>query len=86
MLARERRRIPIGEVVRIFESVSRRAGSTDSADSPLAERVVLPLWIDLREAMMGELDAVTLEDLCHQRVPRGVVRERTEEWCAQFEI
>lgn len=86
VLARERRRIAVGEVVRLVESVSRRSESSDPADSPLAEQVVLPLWVDVREVMMRELDAVTLDDLCHRARARGVVRERTEDWRAQFEI
>ena len=85
MLARERRRILVGEVVRLVESVSHRTESPEQADSLLARHVVLPLWVDAREAIMRELDSVTLDDLCHRARAHGAVRGRAEEGRAQFE-
>ncbi|HZL60362.1 MAG TPA: Rrf2 family transcriptional regulator [Stellaceae bacterium] len=64
-LARERRRITLGEIVRVVRSL-------DSAEDPLVEdggaelgrRVVRPLWLELNEEVMTRLDGITIEDLC----------------------
>ncbi len=68
-LARERRRITVGEVVRVVDALDREADeeeAADSAGSELGQRVVRPLWNELREEMMLRLDAITLEDLCRR--------------------
>lgn len=64
-LARERRRITLGEIVRVVRSL-------DSAEDPLGDdggaelgrRVVRPLWQELNEEVMTRLDGITIEDLC----------------------
>lgn len=86
LLARERRRIPVGEVVPIAESVTRRTEPDEGPDSPITELVVYPLWQEVREAMMRELDAVSRDDLCHRAHARGATHARKDEWRAQFEI
>ncbi len=75
-LARERRRITVGEIVRVV------AGSepdndplTDGTGSDLATQVVRPLWADLRTDAMRRLDATTIDDLCAQANKAGVESE-----------
>jgi Rrf2 family transcriptional regulator, iron-sulfur cluster assembly transcription factor len=64
-LARERRRITLGEIVRVVHSLD---GSDDPLESDagaeLGRRVVRPLWLELQDEVMGRLDAITIEDLC----------------------
>jgi len=75
-LARERRRITLGEIVRVVQSL-------DGASDPLGEeggaelgrRVVRPLWMDLQEELMKRLDTVTIEELCSRAHKAGVAGE-----------
>jgi Rrf2 family protein len=72
-LARERRRITLGELVRIVRSL-------DGSDDPLMEdggaelgrRVVRPLWLELQDEVMKRLDDITIEDLCLRAHKVGV--------------
>lgn len=58
-LARERRRISAGDVVRALGS----AEVDDGAELP-AESVTAGLWERAESAMLAELDAMTIEQLC----------------------
>ena len=76
LLARERRRITIGEIAR---TVSQLEGG-DSEDepeqlSPLGERVLKPFWDDLQLDVVTRLDSVTIEDLCRRAQEAGVESE-----------
>src|SRR5690242_13118139 len=64
-LARERRRITIGEIVRIVRSMETAADPVeDPAGSVLGHKVVRPLWVELQEDCMTRLDSITIEDMC----------------------
>jgi Rrf2 family protein len=65
-LARERRRITASDIVRIAMSALEEDGSSPAPESWLAEAVVGPLVQRGTEAFLGELDKVTVEDLCQQ--------------------
>lgn len=75
-LARERRRISLGEIIRVVHAL-------DSAEDPLAEdagaelgrRVVRPLWYELNGEVMNRLDSITIEDLCLRAHKMGVAGE-----------
>ena len=64
-LARERRRITLGEIVQVVQTL-------DGAEDPLGEaggaergrRVVRPVWQELNLGVMKQLDSITIEDLC----------------------
>ncbi len=72
-LARERRRITVGEVVRVVEAASGGSGGEDDdVTSDLGREVVRPLWHELRTEMMRRLDEITLEDLCRRARRIGV--------------
>ncbi|GMV63859.1 MAG: putative HTH-type transcriptional regulator [Parvibaculum sp.] len=70
-LARERRRIPVGEVVRVV-------GAMEASDEPgaqpseLGARVIAPLWEDVQRQIMATLDDITIEDLCRKADEAGV--------------
>lgn len=74
-LARERRRITVGEIIRI---VRRLEGTADPASEPegseIGLKVVRPIWTEMRREMMERFDKLTVEELCeqarHQQVPR----------------
>jgi Rrf2 family protein len=74
-LARERRRISVGEIMRVVRDVE---GASDPVDethgSEIGIKVVRPIWIEMQREMMTRLDALTIEELCEkarkQKVPR----------------
>lgn len=71
-LAKERRRITVGEVVRVAESID--DGENDGPDgrSDLGARIVTPLIQSLQEELMTRLDAISIEDLCQRARSAGV--------------
>lgn len=63
-LARERRRITAGDIVRAAMSVTGEDGLPPLPESQLVDEVVGPVVKSAGEAFLGELDAITVEDLC----------------------
>lgn len=75
-LAKERRRISVGEIVRVVRAVEASADpSDDEAGSELGHTVVRPLWDTLQAEFMEKLDAVSIEDLCRHAQEKGIKRE-----------
>jgi Rrf2 family protein len=72
-LARERRRITAGDIVRIAMLALEEDGSSPVPESRLAEAVVAPLVQRGTEAFLAELDKVTVEDLCQKAQAESVV-------------
>ena len=73
ILARERRRITAGEVVRIVAAIDDdEQRDDDFAASSLGREVVRPLWREVEDVAMQRLDAVTLEELCRRARDQGV--------------
>lgn len=70
-LARERRRISIGEVVRIATSFD-SDGEDFSGGSEIGRRVVMPIIASLQEEVMQKLDQITIEDLCTKARENGL--------------
>ncbi len=78
-LARERRRITVGEIVRVVRSMESGADAMeDPAGSVLGHQVVRPLWLELQEDCMGRLDTTSIEDLCLRARKAGVASETGE--------
>lgn len=71
-LARERRRITVGDVARVVHEGEEADPLVDANCSPLADKVVRPLWRDVESGVMQQLDAITIEDLCNRAHARGV--------------
>lgn len=75
LLAKERRRVTLGEIVRTIAALEHETESNGYAsESSLGQRVIEPLLDDIQQEMMDRLDAVTIDDMCsqasHNRVPR----------------
>jgi Rrf2 family protein len=70
-LARERRRITVGEIVRAAGGDA-EAGPPAIGASDLARQVAAPFWVEAEAALMARLDAVTLEDLCARARAAGL--------------
>lgn len=77
VLARERRRISLGEIVRIVGEIDADdAGAIEAGSgSPLCCLVIAPLWQDLRAEMLARLDAISLDDLCRRASDAGIASE-----------
>jgi Rrf2 family protein len=71
-LARERRRISVGDVVRVAEAIDDGEVENPEPRSELGTRVVTPLIARLQDEVMKQLDAISIEDLCSQARTAGV--------------
>ena len=71
-LARERRRIAVGEVVRVVGAMEASDEPTTAQPSELGERVIAPLWQEVQSELMAKLDGITIEDLCRKAEEAGV--------------
>jgi Rrf2 family iron-sulfur cluster assembly transcriptional regulator len=70
-LARERRRISVGDVVRVAESIEDDE-EKHAPRSDLGMRIVAPFVATLQEELMVRLDSVSIEDLCRRARHEGV--------------
>jgi Rrf2 family iron-sulfur cluster assembly transcriptional regulator len=71
-LARERRRISVGDVVRVAESIEDVEEEKIRPRSDLGLRIVAPLIQSLQDDVMVRLDSVSIEDLCQRARNQGV--------------
>ena len=75
-LAMERRRISVGDIVRVVQKMEpRKKGDLDSDGSELGQTVIRPLWDELQVNLMVRLDETTIDDLCNRANSAGVVSE-----------
>lgn len=70
-LGRERRRITLGEIVRLVAGAN-SAEIADASGSELGQKVVRPLWMVLNDEVLARLDSLTLEDLCRNARESGI--------------
>jgi Rrf2 family iron-sulfur cluster assembly transcriptional regulator len=64
-LARERRRISVGEIVRVVRQTEVLPEEQDEMpQSDLGLNVIRPMWVDLQGEIMSRLDSITIDDLC----------------------
>ena len=75
LLARERRRITLGQIARVVRELE-KMDQKEAADaaSDLADQVLQPIWNEMQEDMMIRLDKVTIEDLCRRATGLGIAR------------
>ena len=74
MLARERRRIPVGEILRIVAATEsngngngERTANTDNKTPPCGMAQLQQLCAEIEEEFFARLDKITIEDLCAAR-------------------
>ncbi len=65
-LARERRRITLGEIVRTAVNLSTADPEDVGAHSRLMEKIIDPAVRKAGESFLHNLDSITVEDLCEQ--------------------
>jgi Rrf2 family protein len=78
-LARERRRITVGEIIRIVRQLE---GTIDPAQendgSEIGRVVVRPIWAEMQQEMMARFDKMTVEDLCDRARKHGIQSEAAQ--------
>jgi Rrf2 family protein len=76
LLARERRRITVGEIVEVVNAIESASDLTlyDSS-SDLGNKVVKPMLEELNKQIMARLSEVTINDLCDRASSQGVPSE-----------
>jgi Rrf2 family protein len=71
-LAKERRRITAGEIVRIVAELEVADEPPLSGASPIGERVVRPAIEAVHLDLLRQLDAISVEDLCLRAEAEGI--------------
>jgi len=79
-LARERRRISVGEIVDVVNSMDIKKDHSDLSSSPLGMKVINPLIESLNKSVVDKLNEITLQDLCQQAMNEGVETNSTHEF------
>lgn len=75
-LARERRRISVGDVVRVVRKMETGEDPLVADDgSDLGIRVVRPLWQSMQDDVMKRLDGISVDDLCSSAHTAGIESE-----------
>ena len=75
-LARERRRITVGDIVRVVRGMEAASDPTEEpAGSPLGHAIVRPMWQEIHADLMDRLDGLSIDDLCRRAQDQGVARE-----------
>lgn len=72
-LARERRRISVGDIVRVVDELERQEELEITVQSDLALLVVEPLWNDIQAQLLEQFDAITIEMLYQKAVSNNVM-------------
>lgn len=85
LLARERRRITLGQIARVVRELENSDnGDEDDVSSILADQVLQPIWSEMQKDLMVRLDKITIEDICRRAT--GLDIERASETNANFTI
>jgi Rrf2 family transcriptional regulator, iron-sulfur cluster assembly transcription factor len=72
-LARERRQITVGEIVRAALALSTAGQSEIGASSGLFQKIIEPAVRKAADGFLANLDALTVEDLCAEAVGARIV-------------
>lgn len=75
-LARERRRISIGDIVRAVRKMETADDPLkDTKGSDLGVKVVRPLWLEMQSEVMKQLDGVSIDEMCNRAHKAGIESE-----------
>jgi Rrf2 family protein len=65
-LARERRRISAGDIVRALDKILNEEKATAPGGARLFDEVIAPMVAEAANAFLAALDRITVEDLCRR--------------------
>ena len=72
-LARERRLITIVEIIRVVQNWNDKNFSDNGVyKSLLSKKVFAPVWFELNQSVMANLDSITIGDLCNKAIEKGI--------------
>lgn len=75
-LARERRRITVGDITRVVAQIENGETAEEKLpESGLGTRVVRPMWFAVQDSLLKTLDTVTIEELCLKANEAGIESE-----------
>jgi Rrf2 family protein len=74
-LARERRKISVGEIVRTAIALSASDPEELAISSKLIEKVIEPTVRQAGEGFLANLDGVTVDDLCNDAISSHILEE-----------
>ena len=74
-LARERRRISVGEIVRVMQRMDGAEDAEEETGSELGRAIVRPMWETLERTILADLDKVSIDTLCSQADEAGITSE-----------
>lgn len=74
-LARERRRITLGDITRVVLEMTNSDETEEDEGSEFGRKVVRPLWREIEDEMLGRLDTVTVEELCLRARRQGLASD-----------
>jgi Rrf2 family transcriptional regulator, iron-sulfur cluster assembly transcription factor len=77
-LAREKRQLTVGEIVRAALALSAACPSEIGAASGLFQKVIVPAVRKAADGFLANLDAITVEDLCSEAVAARVLESEDE--------
>lgn len=73
VLARERRRISVADILQAIQGLDRDGmEEIGESQSDLGLRVVRPLWAEIEADLLARLSAISLEELCRRAQATGV--------------
>lgn len=85
VLARERRRISVADILQAIQGLDREGmEEIGESQSDLGLRIVRPLWAEIEADLLDRLSAISLEELCRRAQATGV--RGTDEDPADFSI
>lgn len=76
MLARERRRISVGDICAVLDE--KDEDMQGYGGTPLGSKIVMPVWESAHAQMMSALAQVNLADLCEQAMRENVRKDAEE--------
>lgn len=83
-LAKERRRVTVGEIVQVVNRMDGNKDSKDNKDalsqSPMGIKVINPLIESLNNSIVEKLNNITLQDLCQQAMSEGVETDSAKDF------
>ena len=77
-LARERRRISVGDIVRIVSALENGEEAREEPVSDLSRVVVRPMVERIHDELMEKLDAMSVEDLVREAERTGVMGDKAQ--------
>lgn len=75
VLARERRRITVGDICEVLREEKEDQNMEGYAGTPLGEKIVMPVWDGAHKHMMEYLKQVNLADLCERALARNLKKD-----------